>query len=239
VHPLSTSAAQRICARRRRGARRQHIVHQQDPERDAGDGCDERPGHGGATFGRRSLRLWRRRNRAPDQRKERRVEPSSRSRGERLRLVIPAFGQTPPSERDPGDRVDRRWWPRRQHRRCERVGHRPPPRELQPQDRRSGRPREQERRARRIDDVRGAIPTCRRGAGPRSSAPFAPRGLQRHQRAAAVVAERPGSRGTSCAPTGEEGVQGEIEQQRRLRHGTGHLSRGTVSPGADTPGGEV
>ena len=103
---------------------------------------------------------------------------------ERPRLVVPTLGQPLPRERYPRDRV--------RGRRCDRdhgVGERgrdaPPPRELQPMDRRSGRAGVQERRTSEPHGRRRAVPAPIDRDGPGASASLAPRRPERFERGAA------------------------------------------------------
>ena len=209
-----------------RRARGEDVVHQEDPRRRraAGGGC-ERTVHRPQPLLTRPTRLRGGGRPPPDEGDRWEVELAGEGACEHARLVEPALGPPPASERHPRHGVGRRRAERR-HGGRERLPHPSPPRELQPVDGVAGRPPIHERGTGRVDGRRRTVATGIDLRGRRTAAAPAPRRLQGNQGCRAALAERPRARTTPGTGPGEEDVDRSIEH--RLSHG------GTLRGAADT-----
>ena len=210
-------AAQGLGGGAERGARREHIIDQQDPGRHVVD-RPERPAHGRASLGPGTSSLWIGGDRAPQQPRRRQVEAVRQRDGQRARLVVPAFGTPTSCEGHPRDHVGRG---RRAHR-GHRIGHRrrdiAPSRELQPVH---GAPR-----GAVVDEGR----TCRierRWTGSRGTpGPQGWRGCRSARTTAAQEAGAPARTTSRTATHRRRSRRSRVDRRRRARDPTCRDPRG-------------
>jgi hypothetical protein len=224
---LVRSPLQEGCgAGRRRGARGEDVVDQQEAGRHRllWDACERIP-HRLQSFLACASCLRGGRLRPADEGDRREIELACERACEHTSLVEAALGPPPGRERHPRHGVRRR---RAECGQCrsERLPHPAPAGELQPMDRGPGGSPVRERRAGRRDRRRGTVPASIHTRVGRSAAATAPRRLQRDELSGACRTERPRACAASGAGPWEEHVDRAIE--RVLSHG------GTLRRAADT-----
>ena len=183
----------------------------------------ERPAHGRASFDSGAPRLRGGRHGSVHEPRDRQTQPAADRPRQRPRLVVSPLGQPVPRERYPCDGVCGRRADR-DHGVGERGRDAPPPRELQPMDRRARRPGVQERRTSEPHGRRRAVPATIDRHRPGTAAPLAPGRTERFERTAARVTERPGTVSAPRAPRREDDVERPAEHDATLA-GTTDISR--------------
>ena len=220
---------ERIGRRRGRGAGGEDVIDDQHGGRDPssrpnGEGSAHgRPPPGGIAPGLRTAG-----DRPGEQPGAGGSRPPGNTGGKDARLIEAALGQSPASERHPRDDLGRGYAVDLNHRARQRCTHTTPARELQPMDRPAGGTFEPERSAGGLDLIGRAVPAAIHRPEPRPAAPTAPGRQKWNERAATLVAERPGPIATTRTALREDDVERSPQHPANATAGDRHPSSNEI-----------
>ena len=214
-HPIGAARPDGTRAIGRRGARREHVIHQEHPGPGRPPYRDERTSHGRPTLGPGSAGLRPRGHHSPGQPCHRQAEHGRHGDGQGPGLVVAPLPQPATGQRHPRDHVGGRR-PCGHHGRGQRGGHPAPPGELEPVDGSASRAVVEERRSASVDRRGWARRTSVHDGIGRPPAPVAARRLQRDEPFPARFAERPRALAAPRTPGWEDDVDGPSDHPGTL-----------------------